>query len=273
MIRTIVQTLTQKVEKKYRFATHAVFYATILYAHNSGFIPLENLWLYFTMLFVTSASVILVHYPNVTYKNIFMAVLLPMNLALGGTLSLLLFPNISLLFRFAAIIVFSLLDYIILLIDNIFLVIEGREELIPLYRVAVTWSLILQIIVFIPFVAAIYKFNVNSYYHAAVVAVAAFFYSLYQIWVTRYDKDAKNVGVVERIFLSFIVFFLVFAGVIGVSFVPSEPFLKALFTASVAMFGLSYVSAYLKNEINKKFIFQYAFITVFFLVLMMIFRP
>ena len=273
MIRTIAQTLTQKVEKKYRFALHAVFYAVILYAHNSGLIPLENLALYLVMLFVTGFSVVLVHYPNVTYKNIFMAVLLPMNLALGGTLSLLLFPNISVIFRFVAIVVFSLLDYIILLVDNVFLVIEGREELIPLYRVAVTWSLILQIIVFIPFVASVYKFNVNSYYHAIVVAVAAFFYSLYQIWVTRYDKDAKNVGVVERIFLSFLVLFLVFSGVVGVSFVPSEPFLKALFTSSVAMFGLSYVSAYLKNEINKRLIFQYAFITVFFLVLMLIFRP
>src|SRR3989339_258201 len=213
MIRTIVQTLTQKVEKKYRFATHAVFYATILYAHNSGFIPLENLWLYFTMLFVTSASVILVHYPNVTYKNIFMAVLLPMNLALGGPLALLLFPNISLVFKLSAIIAFSFLDYIILLINNVFLVIEDREELIPLYRVAVTWSLILQIIVLIPLVASVYKFNVNSFYQAGVVAILSFFYSLYQIWVTRYDKDAKNAGVVERMFLSFIVFFLVFVGV------------------------------------------------------------
>ncbi|EKD95231.1 MAG: hypothetical protein ACD_25C00010G0001, partial [uncultured bacterium] len=97
--------------------------------------------------------------------------------------------------------------------------------------------------------------------------------SLYQIWVTRYDKDAKNTGILEKIFLSFIVFFLVFSGVIGVSFIPSEPFLKALFTSSVAMFGLSYVGAYLKNEINKKFIFQYAFITVVFLILMVVFRP
>ncbi|KKS66322.1 MAG: hypothetical protein UV35_C0018G0001 [candidate division WWE3 bacterium GW2011_GWB1_42_6] len=216
---------------------------------------------------------ILVHYPNVTYKNIFMAVLLPMNLALGGTLALLFFPNISLIFKLSAIVAFSFLDYVILLINNVFLVIEDREEVIPLYRVAVTWSLILQIIVLIPLVASVYKFNVSSFYQAAAVAVLSFFYSLYQIWVTRYDKDAKNAGVAERIFLSLIVFFFVFAGVIGVSFVPSEPFLKALFTSSIAMFGLSYVSAYLKNEINKKFIFQYAFITMFFLVLMLIFRP
>ena len=273
MIRTITQTITQKVEKKYRFAIHALFYAAFLFLHSSGFIPLESFGLYFAILLVTSFSVILVHYPNVTYRNIFMAVLLPMNLALGGTLALLLFPNISLVFKLSAIIAFSFLDYIILLINNVFLVIEDREEVIPLYRVAVTWSLILQIIVLIPLVASIYKFNVNSFYHATAVAVLAFFYSLYQIWVTRYDKDAKNAGVAEKIFLSFIVFFLVFSGVIGVSFIPSEPFLRALFTSSVAMFGLSYVSAYLKNEINKKFIFQYAFITMFFLVLMLIFRP
>lgn len=273
MIRTITQTLTQRVEKKYRFTIHAVFYAAILYFQSAGYIPLENFGLCFAMLGVTSFSVLLVHYPNVTYKNIFMAVLLPMNLALGGTFSLLLFPNISFAFRAAAIIAFSLLDYIILLIDNVFLVIEDREELIPLYRVAVTWSLILQIIVLIPLVASVYKFNINSFYQAGIVALLSFFYSLYQIWVTRYDKDAKNAGIVEKIFLSFIVFFLVFAGVIGVSFIPSEPFLKALFTSSVAMFGLSYVSAYLKNEINKIFIFQYSFITVFFLILMLVFRP
>ena len=72
MIRTITQTLTQKVEKKYRFAIHAAFYAAILYAHSAGYIPFENLVLYFAMLFVTGFSVLLVHYPNVTYKNIFM---------------------------------------------------------------------------------------------------------------------------------------------------------------------------------------------------------
>ena len=175
MIRTITQTLTQKVEKKYRFAIHAAFYAAILFSHSAGYIPFENFVLYFAMLFVTSFSVLLVHYPNVTYKNLFMAVLLPMNLALGGTLSLLLFPNISVIFRLAAIVAFSLLDYIILLIDNVFLVIEDREELIPLYRVAVTWSLILQIIVLIPLVASVYKFNVNSFYQAGVVAILSFF--------------------------------------------------------------------------------------------------
>ncbi|GIW69701.1 MAG: hypothetical protein KatS3mg101_0448 [Patescibacteria group bacterium] len=196
-----------------------------------------------------------------------------MNLALGGTLALMFYPNVSFGFKMMAIAIFSFLDYIVLLIDNIFLVIEGREELIPLYRVAVTWSLILQIIVYIPLVSSVFKFNFNSFWQALIVAGISFFYSIYQIWVTRYDIDAKNTGVVERVFLSLAVSFIVFASVIGVSFVPSESFLKALFTSSVAMFLLSYISAYLKNEINKKFIIQYAFICFFFLLLMVVFRP
>lgn len=269
----MIRRITQKVDKKYRFAIHALFYAGFLYFHSSGIIPFQGITLVAAMALITGLSVFLIHFPNVNIKNFFMAFLLPMNLALGGTLALMLYPNVSFGFRILAIAVFSFLDYIILLIDNIFLVIEGREELIPLYRVAVTWSLILQIIVYIPLVSSIFKFNVNSFWQALVVSGVSFFYSLYQIWVTRYDKDAKNAGVVERMYLSLIVFFVVFASVIGVSFVPSESFLKALFTASVAMFFLSYVSAYLKNEINKKFIFQYAFIIVFFLLLMVVFRP
>lgn len=42
MIRTITQSLTQKVEKKYRFAIHAAFYGAILFLHSGGFIPFEN---------------------------------------------------------------------------------------------------------------------------------------------------------------------------------------------------------------------------------------
>ena len=115
-------------------------------------------------------------------------------------LALLFFPNISLIFKLSAIVAFSFLDYVILLINNVFLVIEDREEVIPLYRVAVTWSLILQIIVLIPLVASVYKFNVSSFYQAAAVAVLSFFYSfstsffhllLYNRNISRYQCDRK----------------------------------------------------------------------------------
>ncbi len=269
----MLKAAAQKIEKKYKFGIHALFYAAILYSHIEGYFTFPDTFYYIIIVPITAASVILVHYPNITIKNFVMAALLPVVLAYGGTLSLLLFPNVSLIFKLTAVAVFAFLDYVVLLIDNIFLVVEGREELIPLYRVAVTWSLIIQIVVLIPLVSSVYKFNINSYYQALAVGVISFLYTIYQIWVSRYDKDAKDTGVVERVFLSLIVFFVVTASVAGVSFIPSEPFLKALFTATVAMFGLSYISAYLKNEINKKFIFQYTTIILFFLVLMLIFRP
>lgn len=270
----IIGVITQKIEKKYRFGLHALAFFIILLLKSIGKLDfLNGPALIIAMFLVTLVSIVIIHFPNITFKNIFMALLLPVTLAYGGTLALIYFPNVSLMFKLFAILVFAFLDYIVLLIDNIFLVVADREELIPLYRVAVTWSLIIQIVVLIPLVAALYKLNINSIYQALLVSITSFFYTLYQIWATRYDKDAKNVGGVERLFLAFIVFFIVLAAVISVSFVPSEPFLKALFTATTAMFGIGYVSGYLKNEINKKYIMQYTIMILFFLVLMLIFTP
>jgi hypothetical protein len=270
----IVGRLTQKIEKKYKFGLHALAYFIVLFLKSTGRLEmLEGNVLLVAMLVITTLSIFLIHYPNISLKNSFMAFLLPVTLAYGGTLSLMYFPNVSIAFKLIAILAFTLLDYIVLLIDNIFLVVEDREELIPLYRVAVTWSLIIQIVVLIPLVASIYKININSVYQALLVSGTSFLYTIYQIWATRYDKDAKNVGIVERVFLSFIVFFFVLSSVLSVSFIPSEPFLKALFTATVTMFGIGYVSGYLKNEINKKYVVQYTIMISFFLVLMLIFRP
>lgn len=261
-----------KVDKKYRFLIHASVYAVILYSYSTGLIYFNSLTLLVLLFLTTVLSVFFAHFPNINIRNILIASLLPVNLALGGTLVLVFYPNVNILFKVAVIFGLAFLDYIILLIDNIFLVVSDREELIPLYRVAVTWSLVIQILVFIPLSASVLKLNFNGVVQAVLIGLDAFLFCVYQIWITRYDRDAKNVSWVEGLFLTLFVYFIVGASVIGVSFIPAEPFLKALLTSTIAMFTIGYVSGYLKNEISKKYIVQYSFIIIFFLLLTIIFR-
>ncbi len=262
-----------KLEKKNRFLIHALIFAAYNYLVVTGRVDLTGFFRYIIPGIAFIGLTYVTHFPNLKLKNILMAMLMPLSVLAGSIMSFHYFPNLGSLFKIFTILAFAGLDYLILLIDNIFLVVEDRQELIPLYRVAVTWSLILQIVVAMPLFAGIFKFNINSFYQSAIVSAVAFVYCLYQIWASRYDQDAKNTGVVERIYLSLIVAYFVFSSSLGVSFFPTEAFLKALFTATVCMFGLSYTSSYLKNEITRKMIIQYCLIVLLFLLITIIFKP
>ncbi|GIW69702.1 MAG: hypothetical protein KatS3mg101_0449 [Patescibacteria group bacterium] len=55
----MIRRITQKIDKKYRFAAHALVYAGLLYSHSSGIIPFQKLNLLVAMLLVTGFSVFL----------------------------------------------------------------------------------------------------------------------------------------------------------------------------------------------------------------------
>ncbi len=209
------------------------------------------------------------HYPNIKINNLFFGAILPFQLLLGVMLFLNFFPNLSLVFKLFFVFGTSLLYYAISLVDNIFLVVEDREEQIPLYRAAITWGQILTIIVAIPLFSALFKFNINAFWQALMVALSAFLFSLYQFWGLRFDKDAKTPKVGEFLWLNVLVGFLVFAASISVSFFPTEAFLRALYVSAVLMFGSAYVYSHLKNDINEKMLVQFvAIVSIFFLILL-----
>jgi len=67
-------------------------------------------------------------------------------------------------------------------------------------------------------------------------------------------------------------FFVVSTG-LAISFIPAESFLRALFSASILLFGLNYLDAYMKNRINSSLMYQYGVISLIFLIFILIFRP
>jgi hypothetical protein len=178
-----------------------------------------------------------------------------------------------LLFRLVIIASFSALFYIVLLVDNIFLVIHDREEVIPLYRVALTWSQILEVVVAIPLFAGIFKLPVDGITQSLIVSLISLLFALYLVGVQKFDKDSKDPGVGEIATLCLFVFVIVLCASISVAFMPTEPFLRSLMISSTLLFGLIYVNAHLKNEISKQLILEYLIIILVFFSLILFFIP
>lgn len=266
--------LNIKLGKKYKYAIQAVITSLFIFLVSvSNFFKFPVWGLVLMTVLLVIAGTLIVQYPNVGWSNFFFCSLMSFILISGALLSLHYFPNLGFPFKVGVVIFFGLLHYLVSLIDNVFLVIYDREEVIPLYRVAITWSLILQVVMAIPLFAGFAKINTNGFVQGALASLVSFLFGLYQIWIHGFDKDAKKAEVGEYIFLPFVVSFLVFISSITMSFIPAESFLRALFTAAVLMFGLTYITAYLKNEISKKLILQYAFIILIFLLIILTFQP
>jgi hypothetical protein len=218
--------------------------------------------------FVAVASVI-THFPNVKFNNIVFGVILPFQLFLGTLLFLTFYPNLSSAFKIVVVVGFSVIYYLVSLMDNIFFVVQDREEQIPLYRVAVTGIQILTVIVAIPLFSALFKFNLNVLVQSFLVFIFSVLFGIYQFWGLHFDKDLKVVRVGELAVLNLFVGFLATAANMSVSFFPTEPFIRALYVSSVLSFGLGYVHGHLKNDINKKGLLMFiAIILIFFFVLL-----
>ncbi len=223
-------------------------------------------------LFVVIASIIS-HYPNVRLNNLLFSIILPWQLMIAAVLFLKFFPNLGFLFRLCVVIGTSFLYYVISLVDNIFFVVQDREEQIPLYRVAVTWAQILSIMVAIPLFSSLFKLNINAFWQGAVVSISALLFCIYQFWEAGFDKDLKRPKVGEYVLLNLLVMFMIFVGSVSVSFFPTEAFLRGSYTSIILMFGLTYVYGHLKNDIDEKIMFQYLFLIFGFFFILLIFMP
>jgi len=265
--------IKNKIQKKYRFLFQSFLAMLFIFLFSMGKLEISLGFLIIAALSLVVFGTILVHYPNVDLKNGFYVLLMPLSLITGALLFLSFFPNLGWVFKSAAILFFGLLYYFVSLVDNVFLVVEDREEIIPLYTVATAWSQVIQVVVAIPLFSGIFKLNLNGVIQSILVGFTAFLYVVYQIWSSRYDKDAKNIKVGESALLCFFGTFLVLAAGISVIFVPSEAFLRALLISAVLMFVLSYVASYLRNDINRKMIVQFILIFAVFLALILFFTP
>jgi hypothetical protein len=254
--------------KKNRYVIHALLATLSLFMFSRQ--P-SLLWV-LVCLTITLAGTFIVQYPNNQPKHFLINNLLPLHLITGALLAIYYFPNLGLIVRLFFIGGAGLGFYIVSLINNIFLVVEEKKEIIPLYRAAVTWSQIVFVVIAIPFFAGVFKIPVNALGQSLIAAFSALLFAIYLIWMLQFDSDSKRVRGVEYIIWGLVLFYMVFVSAISVSFIPSESFLKALFVASVLMFGLNFVFGYLKNNLTKRSVIQYFLITFVFFIILAIFR-
>jgi len=261
------------LERKHKYLIQSLLAGVFIYAVTQKLIPLEYWQVGLILMALVVSGAYFSHYPNINKENFLVSILMPAGVLSGALLSLHFFPNLGFLFKIFVIFFFSGMYYIVSLSDNIFLVVHDREEAIPLYRVAVTWSQILQVVVAIPLFAGIFKINTNAFVQCFLISVISFLFTYYQLWIYQFDQDAKRTGIGEILFLCFSSFFLTYATSFAVSFFPTEAFLRASFSSSVLLFILSYISGYLKNEISRKMVMGYLIIVIISLAILLIFMP
>lgn len=215
---------------------------------------------------------VVVQVPNVKRNNALFTLLLPVHLIAGTILSLTYFPNLGQFIKIAALISVGVVAYATSLVNNIFLVVEEREKVMPLYRVAVTWSQILMITIAIPYFSGIFKIPYNSLLQTLIVGLSAFIFTIYLMWTLDFDSDVRSMSAKEKIVSSTLVVFMVVSSSLTVAFIPAESFLRALFISAILMAGLGYLQSHFKNTVTKRLLIEYSAITFMFLLFVLVFR-
>ncbi len=257
-----------KLDKKLKYFIHALIITVLVFLFSAT----GNINFAIAAVILTFTGTFVSQYPNIRPQHIIINNLMPMHLIIGTLLSLNYFPNLGLPVKIAFILALGAGFYIVSLVNNVFLVVEEKEEPIPLFRVAVTWSQILFVVVTIPFFAGLFKLPSLPFVSSVIISISAFLFTLYTFWMLEFDPEAKKVRGAEALFWGLFSSFIVFAASMSVSFVPTESFLRALFVSSVLMFCLNYVYGYIKNHITKRLITEYLLITFVFFALMFIFK-
>lgn len=263
---------------KYALLAAAIVIFLFLFSYSSGF--LKQLIAVLTVLIAVLGTA-LVQYSSVTSehdlgyfirKTSFNILVLPVSLVLGALLSLHFFPNLGLITRIITIGAVGVLTYIMALVQNIFLVVFERKEAIPLYRVALTWSQILLIIISIPLFSGIFKLPINGIFQSLLIALVSGFFAEFLMWVQEMDPDVPDIDREEGLVNSGLVSFAVFSFSISTSFFPTESFLRSLLVSSVLMSSLGYLQEHYKNTITKRLVAEYSFIILIFLFFVLMFH-
>lgn len=260
------------LEKKNRFLLQSFVLGVLvfLFSYSNGGTKL--LIAVFAVL-ATVVGTFLTQYPNVDFRNILINLLLPLHLVLGAMLSLIYFPNLGLPIKIVSLVAFIGSFYVISLVSNVFLVVEDKNETIPLYRAALAWNQIILIVIAIPFFAGVFKLPLNGLFQSTIVSTSSFMFAIYLMWILAFDKNSRSLKVGEQVLFGLFVSFLVFACSVLVSFIPTESFLRAIFVSSALLFGLNYVQSHTKNTINRNLVLEYFIISIIFFLLLLVFKP
>ncbi len=260
------------LEKRHKYLIQSLMFLALFYYFFilSGERGLSTVLFMLALVYISSY---IAHRPNSNLLNMLITGILPAFLVVGVYLSLIFFPNLSQTFRILSLLMFTIIFYLISLVNNVFLVVESREEVIPLHRVAITWSKILMVVIAIPLLAGIFKMSLNPLLETALAGLVTLLFFIYLTWSLKYNQDVKKYNKGEIVSILGLGIFVVSLAGISVSFFPTETFLRAIFISSVLMFGVSYVEAHLKNVVNKRLITEHLIISVLFLILLFFFNP
>lgn len=236
------------------------------------FIKLEGFSFLIWSLFVVFIINLIALYPGYKLRDVILISFLPITITISTVLGLIFFPNLSSLFRYVLMFSSGALFYLSLLVNNLIIAEKVEDNSLPLFRVGQIWLQILLIVLTIPFITMIYKFDLRFYTHSFLIFLYLFVSSyvyLHTFLISKRDQVAN------REYLLLIlqsVYFPVVASIVT-SFTSAESFFRATFITSVYMGMISYIRNYLDNSLNRKQIIQYIVICIFFLLVLIIFKP
>lgn len=215
---------------------------------------------------------LLVLYPGYKFKDLIIISFLPAVIVSSTILGLIFFPNLSQLFKYILMFFSGALFYLSLLINNLIIAEKVEDTSLPLFRVGQVWLQILLIVLTIPFITVIYKFDFKFYTHSFLI----FLYLLISSYVYLHSYlISKTNAVTYREYLILIIemVYLPVLASIATSFISSESFFRATFITSVYMSMVSYARNYIDNSLSKRLIIQYLIISGFFLLVLIAFKP
>lgn len=199
--------------------------------------------------------------------------LTPFSLVLGAFFFFNYYPNLALPIKLGAGLFYAALLYTLLLLNNVLLVVKSREDVIPVYRVAINWVQIVLLSVSISLFTGMHRLAVQPVLQTAFVVLVAFNFFGYLFWVFSYEKETRQIKLYESVILAAILaMFTGWASFITLFF-SAETFLRGLFVASVFLLGLGYIQLYLKNALSKNNIWNYLAICLVFFIVLVLFKP
>ena len=117
---------------------------------------------------------LIVLYPGYKLKDFFLISFLPLIIVSSTVLGLIFFPNLSSLFKYLLMFSSGGLIYLSFLINNLIIAEKVEDSSLPLFRVGQVWLQILLIVLTIPFITVIYKFNLKFYFHSFFIFLYLF---------------------------------------------------------------------------------------------------
>lgn len=277
MVERTIQKLkirTPRIDKKIRYGVSSIALVAILFFASNNIPDEETLFL--IVMGLALFSLVGLFLSQLVFKkssaDIFLVILL-VHLVVGFLVSLFYFPNLGPLVMAIAFIGAGVLTYTVFLVNNVFVVTEEKEVLIPLYNVALTWAQILIVVISISYFTGVFKISSPQAIQSMFVLVSTFLFCSYMVWAMSFDSDVKKTNYIEKISLSSLLSFLTFLAALSVSYIPTESFLRGLFVSSIVMFDLAYIVAHYRNRVNKRMLLEYWAISLVFFVILLVFRP